>query len=45
VVRGAASRGEISALCAAVSVPVYVRDLALEEAWTLGASGISEIAD
>jgi 8-oxo-dGTP diphosphatase len=43
--RRAASRGEISALCAAVSVPVYVRDLALEEAWTLGASGISEIAD
>ena len=43
--RGAASRGEISALCAAVSVPVYVRDLALEDAWTLGASGISEIGD
>ena len=45
VLRGAASRGELSALCAAVSVPVYARDLALEEAWTLGASGISEIAD
>ena len=43
-VRGAASRREISALCAAVSVPVYLRDLALEEAWALGASGISELA-
>jgi mutator protein MutT len=40
VARGAASYGEISALCAAVSVPVYVRGLALEDAWALGASGI-----
>lgn len=45
VMRGAASDGEISALCAAVSVPVYVRGLALKDAWALGASGISEIAD
>ncbi|HMD29663.1 MAG TPA: NUDIX domain-containing protein [Steroidobacteraceae bacterium] len=45
VLRGAASDGEISALCAAVSVPVYVRGLALEHAWALGASGIGEIAD
>ena len=45
VLRGAASDGEISALCAAVSVPVYVRGLALEDAWALGASGIGEIAD
>jgi 8-oxo-dGTP diphosphatase len=45
VLRGAASDGEISALCAAVSVPVYVRGLALKDAWALGASGIGEIAD
>ena len=45
VLRGVASDGEISALCAAVSVPVYVRGLALEDAWALGASGIGEIAD
>jgi 8-oxo-dGTP diphosphatase len=44
VLRGAASHGEIAALCAAVFVPVYVRGLALEDAWALGASGISEIA-
>jgi 8-oxo-dGTP diphosphatase len=44
VLRGAASHGEISALCMAVSVPVYVRGLAPKDAWALGASGISEIA-
>jgi 8-oxo-dGTP diphosphatase len=45
VLRGAPSHAEISALCAAVAVPVYVRGLALEDAWALGASGIGEIAD
>jgi 8-oxo-dGTP diphosphatase len=45
VLRGAALRGEISALCAAVAVPVYVRGLALEDAWALGASGVSELSD
>ena len=45
VVRGVFLRAEISALCESVSVPVYVRGLALEDAWALGASGISEIAD
>jgi hypothetical protein len=38
-------RAEISVLCEAVFVPVYVRGFALEEAWALGASGISEIDD
>jgi mutator protein MutT len=45
VMHGAAAGGEISALCAAVAVPVYVRGLALNDAWALGASGIDEIAD
>jgi 8-oxo-dGTP diphosphatase len=45
VVRGVFPRAEISVLCEAVSVPVYVRGLALEVAWALGASGISEIGD
>jgi 8-oxo-dGTP diphosphatase len=45
VLRGVASRDEVAALCDAVSVPVYVRGFALEEAWALGASGISEIGD
>ena len=43
--RGGFPRADISALCEAVFVPVYVRDLALNEAWALGASGISEIGE
>jgi len=34
---------ELSRLCAAVCVPVYGREITLERAWALGASGISEI--
>lgn len=45
VLRGLSSRAEIAALCAALSVPVYVRGLGLEDAWALGASGIGEIGD
>jgi len=45
VLRGAASREEIAALCDAVWVPVYVQGYGLEEAWALGASGIGEIGD
>ncbi len=45
VLFGVFPRAEISMLCESVFVPVYVRDLALEDAWALGASGISEIAD
>lgn len=35
--------GELAALCRVVSVPVYARGLAVEEAWVLGASGTNEI--
>ena len=45
VLRGKFSRAEVSTLCESVFVPVYVQGLKLEEAWALGASGISEIAD
>lgn len=34
------SPDELVALCQLVSVPVYARGLALEEAWALGASGL-----
>jgi mutator protein MutT len=37
------SPSELAALCQLVSVPVYTRGLALEEAWALGASGTNEI--
>jgi mutator protein MutT len=37
------STSELAALCRLVSVPVYARGLALEEAWMLGASGTNEI--
>jgi mutator protein MutT len=37
------SPGELAALCQVVSVPVYARGLKLEEAWELGASGLSMI--
>jgi len=43
VLRGGFSAAAIGALCAAVAIPVYVPDLALEEAWALGASGVSGI--
>jgi mutator protein MutT len=39
------SAGELAMLCQRVSVPVYARGLALEEAWALGASGNNEIND
>ncbi len=45
VLHSVLSRGEIAALCDSVFVPVYARGVALEEAWALGASGVSEIAD
>jgi mutator protein MutT len=35
--------GELATLCQLVSLPVYARGLAVEEAWTLGASGTNEI--
>ncbi len=35
--------GELATLCQLVSVPVYARGLAVEEAWAVGASGTNEI--
>lgn len=43
VMRNAVADGELTALCESVDVPVYARGIALEEAWALGASGVSEI--
>jgi mutator protein MutT len=43
--RGELPTGEIIAICRAVSLPVYVRAIALEEAWSLGASGLNEITE
>ena len=34
---------ELTALCAAVGIPVYARGASLAEAWSLGASGISDL--
>jgi mutator protein MutT len=45
VMREALADGELAALCSSVAVPVFVRGLALERAWALGASGIHEIDD
>ena len=35
----------LAALCERVSVPVFVRGLALESAWAQGASGINALVD
>ena len=35
--------GELAGLCGSVPVPVFARGLALEKAWSLGASGVNEI--
>jgi 2-methylisocitrate lyase-like PEP mutase family enzyme len=43
VIREALADEELEALCRIVSVPVYARGVALEKAWELGASGVSEI--
>jgi 8-oxo-dGTP diphosphatase len=34
---------DLTALCAAVAVPVFARGVELERAWVLGASGVNEI--
>ncbi len=39
----AVAAGELMALCERVAVPVYARGLGLDEAWELGASGVSEL--
>src|SRR3984885_2477558 len=43
VMREALAKEELKALCGIVSVPVYAAGVALEKAWELGASGVSEI--
>jgi mutator protein MutT len=43
VIRNVLADEELKALCRIVSVPVYARGVALERAWELGASGVSEI--
>jgi mutator protein MutT len=45
VMRVALADGELAALCRSVPVPVYVRGAGLEEAWGLGASGLTEIRE
>jgi mutator protein MutT len=45
VLREPLSVSDLAALCQSVSMPVYARGLALEEAWTLGASGTNEIVE
>ena len=43
VIRDVLADEELEALCGIVSVPVYLPGVALEKAWELGASGVSEI--
>jgi mutator protein MutT len=43
VLREAVAADELAAICRAVSVPVYAREISLETAWALGASGANEI--
>ena len=41
VMRAVLADGDLRALCEGVAVPVYALGIALERAWTLGASGIN----
>jgi mutator protein MutT len=43
VLSAALSAGGLKALCQSVAMPVYARGVVLEQAWTLGATGINEI--
>jgi mutator protein MutT len=43
VMRGELPDAQLESLCEAVPLPVFVRSIPLEVAWSLGASGISEI--
>ena len=43
VLRNELSHGEITSICELVPVPLYARGLTLEEAWALGATGVSEL--
>jgi mutator protein MutT len=44
VMRDALPHDELAALCAGVDLPVFARGVALERAWTLGATGVNSIA-
>jgi mutator protein MutT len=35
---------QMTALCAGINIPVYAHGIGLPEAWTMGASGVSELA-
>jgi mutator protein MutT len=43
VMREALPPDELAALCAGVDLPVFARGIALERAWTLGASGVNSM--
>ena len=43
VLRRELPHGELRSLCEMVPIPVYTPGLALQEAWELGASGVSEL--
>jgi 8-oxo-dGTP diphosphatase len=45
VMRNALADGEVAALCGSVPVPVFVRGMAVQQAWVIGASGINAIDD
>jgi mutator protein MutT len=45
VLRDVLADGELAELCDSVPVPVFARGIGLEQAWALGASGVSEIYD
>jgi len=45
VLRDVLADGELVALCDAVPVPVFACGIGMEQAWALGASGVSEIYD
>jgi hypothetical protein len=44
VIRGELPDEQLAGLCQSVPLPIFVRSIALERAWILGATGIQEIA-
>jgi mutator protein MutT len=44
VLRESLETAQMTALCAVINVPVYAHGIGLPEAWTMGASGVSELA-
>jgi mutator protein MutT len=43
VLRNELPHAEIASICELIPVPVYIPSVSLEEAWALGASGVSEL--